>query len=276
MTEVTNMTNNKKFTEKELRRINWRWIWQAQIGWNYERMQGLGYLATMIPVIDKLYGDSPEDKQKALITHSQFFNTTPQMGDMIVGMNIAIEEEEGAAGLETAAAIKTALMGPFAGIGDTIFGVISSTVIGSIACATAAEGSYIGIGIWTLWYLFVLFFLRPMLFKLGYKQGVQLVTTMSDKLSALTEAAGVLGVMVVGAMIATMVNIKFGTFNLFGNEIDLQAQLFDQIGPKIAAAGVVAVFFWLLGKKWMNSNRLIIVAILIALLGAFTGILVTP
>lgn len=270
------MTNNKKFTEKELRRINWRWIWQAQIGWNYERMQGLGYLATMIPVIDKLYGDSPEDKQKALITHSQFFNTTPQMGDMIVGMNIAIEEEEGAAGLETAAAIKTALMGPFAGIGDTIFGVISSTVIGSIACATAAEGSYIGIGIWTLWYLFVLFFLRPMLFKLGYKQGVQLVTTMSDKLSALTEAAGVLGVMVVGAMIATMVNIKFGTFNLFGNEIDLQAQLFDQIGPKIAAAGVVAVFFWLLGKKWMNSNRLIIVAILIALLGAFTGILVTP
>ena len=35
-----------------------------QGSWNYERMQGLGYLTTMLPVIDKLYGDRPELKQK--------------------------------------------------------------------------------------------------------------------------------------------------------------------------------------------------------------------
>ena len=60
------MTNSKKFTKKELRSLNLRWIWNSQIGWNYERMQGLGYLTTMLPVIDKLYGDRPELKQKAL------------------------------------------------------------------------------------------------------------------------------------------------------------------------------------------------------------------
>ena len=53
------MTNSKKFTKKELRSLNLRWIWNSQIGWNYERMQGLGYLTTMLPVIDKLYGDRP-------------------------------------------------------------------------------------------------------------------------------------------------------------------------------------------------------------------------
>ena len=56
------MTNSKKFTKKELRSLNLRWIWNSQIGWNYERMQGLGYLTTMLPVIDKLYGDRPELK----------------------------------------------------------------------------------------------------------------------------------------------------------------------------------------------------------------------
>ena len=112
------MTNSKKFTKKELRSLNLRWIWNSQIGWNYERMQGLGYLTTMLPVIDKLYGDRPELKQKALRTHSVFFNTQPAMGDIIVGMNIAIEEQtaETGSGLDVAASIKTALMGPFAGM----------------------------------------------------------------------------------------------------------------------------------------------------------------
>ena len=45
------MTQTKRLTKQELRRINLRWIWNSQIGWNYERMQGLGYLTTMLPLI---------------------------------------------------------------------------------------------------------------------------------------------------------------------------------------------------------------------------------
>ena len=42
------MTQTKRLNKQELRRINLRWIWNSQIGWNYERMQGLGYLTTML------------------------------------------------------------------------------------------------------------------------------------------------------------------------------------------------------------------------------------
>ncbi|MGL4383657.1 MAG: PTS system mannose/fructose/sorbose family transporter subunit IID [Bacilli bacterium] len=269
-------TTNKKFSSKELRRINWRWIFHSQIGWNYERMQGLGYLTTMLPVIQKLYHDDPVATDKALRVHSQFFNTTPQMGDIIVGINIAIEEERGAEGIDTAASIKTALMGPFAGIGDTIFGMISGTVLGSIACSTAADGSFVGIALWTLWFLAVLFLLRPYMFNVGYREGVKLVTTMSNQLNALTEAAGVLGVTVIGSMIASMVNIKFGAFNLFGNTVDFQVQFLDKIGPKVGAAGLVAILYYLLGRKGMNSNYLIIIVIIFSILGAVTGVLVAP
>ncbi|MFV0551430.1 MAG: PTS system mannose/fructose/sorbose family transporter subunit IID [Anaerorhabdus sp.] len=275
-------SNNSKFTAKELRRVNLRWIWQSQIGWNYERMQGLGYLSTMIPVINRLYGDNPELKQKALHVHSQFFNTMPNMGDIIVGMNIAIEEQAcSEAGLDVAASVKTALMGPFAGIGDTVFGMIGGAVFGSIAASMALEGNAIGIGIWTLWQV-ACFFFRFKMFDLGYEQGIKLVTTLSGKMNALTEAASVLGLTVVGCMIATMVKFNLATLTMslgksetgedLINSFNLQ-QYADAIMPALFPALLAGLCYWMLGKKWMNSNKLIISVVVFAILLRLCGIL---
>ena len=111
-------------------------------------------------------------------------------------MDIAIEEEMGAEGLETVAGIKASLMGPFAGIGDTLFTSVLATIFGSIAVTTALEGSYFGIILWEIWLFFVMFGLRPYLMQLGYTQGIKLVTTLSGKLNQITQAASVLGIMV--------------------------------------------------------------------------------
>lgn len=270
------------FTTKELRRINLRWIWQSQIGWNYERMQGLGYLSSMLPVINKLYGDKPELKSKALHVHSQFFNTMPMMGDVILGMNVAIEEEtQNAQGIDMAASIKTALMGPFAGIGDTIFGMIAGAVFGSIAATMALEGNAIGIGIWTVWQISCIF-IRMKMFDMGYEQGIKLVTTLSDKMNALTEAASVIGLTVVGCMIATMVKFPLATLSMplgtdpatgetLLKEFPLQ-EYANSIMPALMPAILAALCYWLLGKKWMNSNRLIIAAVVLAIVLRFVGV----
>lgn len=280
MTDTT-----RKFSKKELRQMNWRWIWESQIGWNYERMQGLGYLTTMLPAIKKLYGDNPELQEKALEIHSQFFNTTPQMGDIIVGIDLAIEEQDPTeSGLSVVASLKTALMGPFAGIGDTLFGMIAGAVFGSIAASMAVQGNWIGTGIWEIWQFLVLFLIRPQLFDLGYTQGVKLVTSMSDKMQALTDAAGVLGLTVTGAMIASMVKVplatytvQVGTDEMSGDPIlvsyNLQ-QYADQIMPKLLPAVLAGLCYWMLGKKWMNSNRLIWAVIIGAILLHVLGVLV--
>jgi PTS system mannose-specific IID component len=273
----------KKFTKQELHKIHFRWIWQSQIGWNYERMQGLGYLSTVLPMIEKLYGDNPELKDKALKVHSQFFNTQPAMGDMILGIDVAIEEQNPTAvGIETAAAVKTALMGPFAGIGDTIFGMIAGAVFGSIAASMAVEGSAIGIIIWTVWYAAVLFLIRPRLFDMGYTQGIKLVTSLSGQMNALTEAASVLGLTVVGAMIATMVkfplatiNVKIGT-DADGSDLMKAFPLMDyanSIMPALFPALLAALCYWLLGQKWMNSNKLIIAVVVLAIVLRVLGVL---
>jgi PTS system mannose-specific IID component len=278
------MTEAKKFTKEELRKLNWRWIWQSQLGWNYERMQGLGYLSTMLPAIDKLYGDNPELKKKALETHSVFFNTTPQMGDIIVGMDLAIEEQDPSeSGLAVAASLKTALMGPFAGIGDTIFGVIAGAVFGSIAASTAVQGNVFGTLLWLAWDLLVLFWIRPKLFNLGYNQGVKLVTSMSGTMQALTDSAGVLGLTVTGAMIASMVKFPLATYTAnvgidqsTGDPITVTYNLqsyADQIMPKLFPALLAWLCYWLLGKKWMNSNKLIWIIIAAAILLRLVGVL---
>ena len=272
-----------KFTKQELHKIHFRWIWQSQIGWNYERMQGLGYLSSMLPAIEKLYGDNPELKAKALKVHSQFFNTQPAMGDIILGIDLAIEEQNPTEqGIETAAAVKTALMGPFAGIGDTMFSMITGAVFGSIAASMAIEGSPIGIAVWTAWFVFVLFGIRPKFFDLGYTQGIKLVTSMSGAMNALTEAASVLGLTVIGAMVASMIKfplaeivVKIGTSST-GEELiksfPLQTYA-DSFMPALFPALLTALCYWLLGKKWMNSNKLIVAVVLLAIVLRLIGFL---
>lgn len=271
---------NSMFTKKELHKFSMTWTWRAQLGWNYERMQGLGYLASMVPVIDKIYANDPEMKMKALKTHSQFFNVTPAMGNIIMGMDVAIEEQNpNEQGLEMAASIKTALMGPFSGIGDTIFGMVAGAIFGSIAASMAVNGSSIGVIIWVAWNFFV-FFIRQNMFDLGYKQGAALVTTMSDKMNAITEAASVIGLTVVGGMIATMVrfNLNDITLNLHDsdgqivqNVLPLQTYA-DSLMPMFFPALFGYICYTLLGKKWMNSNKLIWCVIAFSILMTALGI----
>jgi Phosphotransferase system, mannose/fructose/N-acetylgalactosamine-specific component IID len=267
---------SKKYTKQDLRKLSYRWSWNRSLAWNYEKMMSAGYLTTLLPVIDKLYKDDEEARLRAFDVHSQFFNSEPNLSNVILGMDVAIEEELGKDGLDTVAGVKTSLMGPFAGIGDTLFGVIGGTIFGSIAVATAVQGSFIGIGLWTIWNFFVMFFLRPKLFQLGYEQGTKLVTTLSGKLKQFTNAASVLGLTVIGGMVATMVSVKFGKFFLFGTAVDLQASIADKIMPKLGSALLVALCYWLLGKKGMNANRLIWLILICTLVLSFGQILVVP
>ena len=246
-------------------------------------MQGLGYLTTMLPLIEKLYGDQPALKKKALQAHSVFFNTTPAMGDIIVGMNVAIEEEmqENGAGIDVASSMKTALMGPFAGVGDTIFSMIPGAVFGSIAATMAKEGSVVGIMIWEIWLIGVLL-LRFKLYDIGYQQGAKIVNTLSGIKETVTAAASVLGLTVVGGMIATMVKfplktltVSLGTDPKTGEmllqEFPLQKYM-DSIMPGLMPALFAVLCYWMLGQKWMNSNRLIITVLVLAIVLASLGI----
>ena len=93
---------------------------------------------------------------------------------------------------------------------------------------------------------------------------MKLVTTMSDRLNALTDAASVMGVFMVGALVATNVGIVIAAKPVIGGvTVDLQ-NICNMICPKLVPAALVGFVYWLLGTK-----AIFIVLVLSIALGAF-------
>jgi len=242
-------------TKKDLRKVFIRWLLGGQTGWNYERMQGLPYCFTMIPVLKKLYKD-PGDMKKALKMHLQFFNTNPFLAPLILGVDVAVEEKEGIKSEDAITGIKTGLMGPFAGVGDTIFGVIAGTVFGSIAAYMGLNGLATGVIIWML-YNVIRIFLTYWFIGVGYQQGVRVVTSLGGKLRNLTAAANILGLTVVGALITSVVSVTVPATFVMGDVTMSLQSILDQIMPGLVPALLVGLVYWMLGLKKMNSVKAI-------------------
>lgn len=267
------MTRSKyKLTKKDFNQINRRSLLGYQLGWNYERMQGSGYLYHILPQLRKLYGDNTDELKEMMKTHTQFFNTSNFFNTIITGIDLAIEEEDGYASKDTVAGIKAGLMGPFAAIGDSIFAALVPTIFGALAANMAVNNNPIGMLIWIIANCVIMWFRWKQL-DIAYKEGVSLVTTMQSKLTALTDAATLLGVFMVGALAATMVNIKLAWTPKLGDvAINMQNNL-DMILPKLVPAVIVGVIYWLLGKKNMNSTRAIFIVLVVSVILSTLGVI---
>ena len=271
------MTNsNYKLTKEDFKQINRRSLFTFQWGWNYERMQASGYLYMILPQLRKIYGDGTPELKEMMRTHTQFFNTSNFFHTLVTGIDLALEENEGVAAKDTVTGIKTGLMGPFAAIGDAIFGSTIPAIMGGLAAGLAVEGNPLGIFLWIAVTIPINVFRWKQL-EFAHKEGVKLVTTMQDKLSAITDAATVLGVFMVAALIATMINFKFTYTQSFGGVTFNLQETLDKIFPRLVPALFTGFVYWLLGKKGMNSTKAIFIVIIIAIgVSAFSHFTHTP
>lgn len=259
------MTNsNYKLTKEDFKQINRRSLFTFQWGWNYERMQASGYLYMILPQLRKIYGDGTPELKEMMRTHTQFFNTSNFFHTLVTGIDLALEENEGVAAKDTVTGIKTGLMGPFAAIGDAIFGSTIPAIMGGLAAGLAIDGNPLGIFLWIGVTIAINVFRWKQL-EFAHKEGVKLVTTMQDKLSAITDAATVLGTFMVAALIATMINFKFTYTQSFGGVTFNLQETLDKIFPRLVPALFTGFVYWLLGKKGMNSTKAIFIVIIIAI-----------
>lgn len=248
----------------QMKKVFWRWYFFGQAGWNYEKMQGLGYYYSTYPLIEKLYGNTPDGVEVAL-NELQFFNTNNSMAPIILGVDGAIQEHQGITANDAIASLKTGMMGPLAGIGDTLFAVIPNTIIGSIASYMALKGNPFALILWVMFGFLRLGVMRSFFF-MGYKEGVKLINSLGDRLKKITSAANILGMTVIGALIPSVVTAGFVyKFKNGGVTMSIQS-IADQIMPGLAPALVVFLTYWLLGRKKMNSTRVTLLLILIGIL----------
>lgn len=262
----------KKLTKKIIRKVFIRNLFALQWGWNYEKMQGLGYCYTMLPALKHFYKDKPTEMKKALKTHLGFFNTTQAMSNLIVGANLALEEEMGMQDEMAITGLKTGLMGPLAGVGDTLFLAIYRAIVFSIAAYMAQGGQALGLLIPIIAGLAVIA-LRYKFTYIGYEQGKKLANEFAGKMSMFTEGASILGLMVVGGLIPAVISYQLDITYKMG-KVTLSVQdMLDKVLPSLVPLAIVGLSYWLLGKKKMNSTRLIFVLLALGmLLGNLQGI----
>ena len=264
--------SNYKLTKEDFKQINRRSLFTFQLGWNYERMQGSGYLYTILPQLRKLYGDNSPELKEMMKTHTQFFNTSNFFNTIVTGIDLAIEEKEGIDGKDTVSGLKAGLMGPFAAIGDSIFAALIPTIFGALAANMAINGNPTGIFIWIIAQIAVMIFRWKQL-EFAYREGISLVTTMQHRLTALTDAATLLGDFMVGALVATMINIKLSWAPSIGDvTLNMQNNL-DMILPRLLPAGIVAAIYWMLGKKNMTSTKAIFIVLVVCVALSALGVI---
>ena len=119
---MTAAVKKSKITKKELFRAYNKWYWLCEVSHCYDRLQSLSFCASIQNTLRKLYPND-EEYQEALLRHLQFFNTEGTIGSVIHGITMSLEEEKAAnkeISGEMIIALKTGLMGPVAGIGDTL------------------------------------------------------------------------------------------------------------------------------------------------------------
>ncbi|HHW01281.1 MAG TPA: PTS system mannose/fructose/sorbose family transporter subunit IID [Thermoanaerobacterales bacterium] len=253
---MTDSKAEKKITRKDIIRVFWRTILGLQMGWNYEKMQGLGYCFAILPILKKLYR-TKEEMIKALKLHLQFFNTTPAMAHLIVGADIAMEEAYGISNEDTISGIKTGLMGPFAGIGDTVFVAIYRTIVFSLGSYMALEGNVIG-ALWPIIPAILIWWVRYEFTVIGYEQGRKIAVGFANQLKQLTEGAAILGLTVIGGLAPAVVKANVPLVFKTG-DVELKVQdMLDKIMPSLVPIAIVLLSYWLLGRKGFNSTRLIL------------------
>lgn len=265
------MTNsNYKLTKEDFNQINKRSLFTFQLGWNYERMQASGYLYMILPQLRKMYGDGTPELKEMMKVHTQFFNTSPFFHTIIAGFDLAMEEKDGVGSKDAVNGIKTGLMGPFAPLGDTIFGSLVPAIMGSIAATMAIAGQPWGIFLWiAVAVAYDIFRWKQLEF--AYKEGVNLINNMQSTLTALIDAASVLGVFMMGALVATLINFEVSYKLPIGEKmIDFQ-DILNSIFPRLLPAIFTAFIFWLLGKKGMTSTKAIGIIIALAVGLSFIG-----
>lgn len=265
--------NRPQLTEQDIKQVSWRYMCAAQIGWNYERMMSVAYMHAVYPALVKLYGDDKQKMQDIMKTELQFFNTSPFMAAFIIGMDLALQNEKGIEAKDTVVAIKTSLMGPFAAVGDALFGAVLPTIFGSLAAYMGQEGNPLGAIIWLVAAL-VIWFLRFFELPLAFKQGSKLLTGMSSLLQDLTDSATLLGVLVIGGLIPTVVKVITPYQFVMGEKtLILQDDMLNKIMPGLVPLALVSFAYWLLGCKGMNSTKVIWLLLVLSILAHAFGIL---
>lgn len=268
--------DERKLTKKDLNRVAIRSL-GMEWNWNYERQMNMAFCYSMLPIIKKLYPNK-DDQTEAMQRHLEFFNTTPHMSTLILGITAAMEEQNAndpEFETESINNVKVSLMGPLAGIGDSfIWGTLRIIATG-VGVSLAAQGNILGPILFLLLFNIPAQGLRFYLMHAGYKLGSGFLAKVQESglMEVLTYGASVLGLMVIGGMTAENVGINVPLVIGSGETATTLGDICNTIMPGLLPLAFTLLMYWLVSKKNVKTTTLLVALVVVGLVGSFFGIL---
>jgi PTS system mannose-specific IID component len=244
-------------TKGDLRRIFFRSM-LLEANFNFETWQNTGFAFAMLPVLKKLY-TTKESMAAALERHLQLFNTSTYGSTLILGLTTAMEEQnsrDASFDADSINSVKLGLMGPLAGVFDSLFWGTLKVIAAGVGTSLALKGNVSGVILFILLFNVPHLLLRYQLTFTGYTAGTKFLRRLSrsNVMDRLTQGAAILGLMVVGAMPATLMNVH--TPLMFGEGAGLQGIL-DQIVPALVPLGLTFLVYYFV-KKGVKTTYLLL------------------
>lgn len=247
-------------------------------GFNMVKMEANGFTMTMQPAIESIYANDPEGRREAYLRHQSFFNTNAVPFSFIAGLSYAMErdfKEQGSIDASTINSLKVSLMGPTAGMFDSIFFNAIRIIAAGIAIGLASQGNVLGPILFVLLYGVSQSVVKYYFLNWGYTLGTSMIDSVfkSGLMRALTKASAVLGLTMIGAMTSKMVSVPLKwTIQIGGASLVVQDVL-NSILPGLLS---VALLFGLVAliRRGVRPPWLVGGILALGLLGALVGIFV--
>lgn len=275
------MAENKQLLSKKVIKksfLNWMAFNLAL--YQPETMQAPALVKMFGDIREDLYPGDPVKQQELMERHLPFFNTEPFLGCIIPGIALGMEAQKAAGEdipSELITAIKSALMGPFAGIGDALLPGTLVPILLAIGCGLSSEGSVAGPLLYIVVFLGIMLPLTWYLFNQGVNLGAKAAEMIlgNDLKDDIINSLNIVGLMVVGCIACAYANINIGWQYVQDGVVlvDLGA-LINGVWPKLPVfLGALGTYYLMAKKNW-STGKTIILYLIIAIVGYFLGILV--
>jgi mannose/fructose/N-acetylgalactosamine-specific phosphotransferase system component IID len=276
----TQLPENRRLTKKDLNKSYLYWISLTQATYSWERMQGPAMAGAMLPIMNRLYPAKEgfgAERKEMMRRHMEFYNTEGWLvGPFILAVILSMEEEK-ASGIplssEDISGMKTGLMGPMAGVGDTLRQATLIPIIGSIAISLGTSGSFAGPIFYMVATLLINYGISYFGFHALFKKGKEGINEIfaSGLLEKFMTIATAVGAVTIGGLAANTVKLSSSAvLKLGGNELVIQ-ELIDKIIMGLLPLSIIFLTLYLLIKKKMGSTKLLLILILIAVVGVIIG-----
>ena len=259
------LTPAPQLDKKTLNKMVWLSCF-LQASFNYERMQACGWLWGMLPGLQKIHTNK-EDLKASMAHNLDFLNTHPFLVTFVMGIVLSLEQNK--VDIPTIRAVRVAAMGPLGGIGDALFWLTLVPITAGLTANMAMEGQIIGAVLFLIIFNAVQFAVRFGLMYWSYGLGTKAVTLLTSSAKEFTRAASILGIFVVGGLIAnyggTSLRIVVGD-----PAINIQG-LLDGVLPKLIPLLITLGIYVLIKKGW-TPVKCIILILVVGILGCAFGI----